>query len=121
MWNWLDSQNGHYGHFQGKDRILVYFLTRKLVASTLIKAEIGPEIKKGTTSVGHGWGSGETMHALEKVGDRWTERRHRKRLQRDAAHSGHSSSQADSEVWLKNKHITDTAALRPLPTRRAGF
>lgn len=73
------------------------------MASTLIKVEIGAEIKKGTTSVGHGWGSGETMRALEKVGDRWTEGRHQKRLQRDATHSGHSSSQTDSEVWLKNK------------------
>ena len=82
------------------------------MASTLIKVEIGAEIKEGTTSVGHGWGSGETMRALEKVGDRWTERRHQKWLQRDTTHSGHSSSQTDSEVWLKNKQTNKSQTLR---------
>lgn len=73
------------------------------MTSTLIKVEIGAEIKKGTTSAGQGWGSGETMCVPEKAGGRWTERRHQKQLQRDATHSGHPSSQTDGEVWLKTK------------------
>lgn len=96
------------------------------MASTLIKVEIGAEIKKGTTSVGHGWGSGETMRALEKVGDRWTEGRRRELHQGSSRETLPTVGILPHKRTVKsgsktNKQITDTAAVRPLPTRRAEF
>lgn len=92
------------------------------MTSTLIKVEIGAEIKKGTRLRGRAGGVERQCVCLRRLGAGGRREDTRNSSRETLPTVGILPHKRTVKSGSKpNKKITDTAAVRPLPTRRVEF